>query len=60
MERRGFAMNKQKIGKYLMMALGAALTLGSALVNEKNQEATIKETVAEKVAEALQGQAKES
>lgn len=53
-------MDKKQVGKYLMMALGAALTLGSALVNDKNQTDRMKETVAEKVAEALANQTKES
>lgn len=53
-------MDKRKAGKYLMMALGAALTLGSSLVNAKNQDDKMKETIAEKVAEALQNQTKES
>lgn len=53
-------MDKKQIGKYLMLALGAALTLGSSLVNAKNQDDKMKETVAEQVAEALKNQAKES
>ena len=53
-------MNKQQIGKYLMLALGAGLTLASSFVNTKNQDAKMKETIAEQVAEALKNQAKES
>lgn len=53
-------MDKKQIGKYLMLALGAALTLGSSLVNAKNQDDKMKEAVAEQVAEALKNQAKES
>jgi uncharacterized protein YejL (UPF0352 family) len=53
-------MDKKMIGKYAMMALGAALTLGANLVNTKNQDDKMKETIAEKVAEALQNQTKES
>ena len=53
-------MNKQLVTKYLMMGLGAALTLGANLVNSKNQDDKMKETIAEKVAEALNNQAKES
>lgn len=53
-------MDKRQIGKYLMLALGAALTLGSSLVNAKNQDDKMKEAVAEQVAEALKNQAKES
>ena len=46
-------MDKKAIGKYLMMALGAAFTLGSYLISEKNQESQIKEAVAEQVAEEM-------
>ena len=53
-------MDKKLIGKYLMMGLGAALTLASAFVDSKNQDAQIRETVAEQLAEALKNQAKES
>lgn len=53
-------MNKQQVTKYLMMGLGAALTLGANLVNAKNQDDKMKETIAEKVAEALNNQTKES
>ena len=53
-------MDKKLIGKYLMMGLGTALTLASALVNQKNQEDQMNETIAKKVAEALGNQTKES
>lgn len=53
-------MDKQQITKYLMLGLGAALTLGANLVNAKNQDDKMKETIAEKVAEALNNQTKES
>ena len=53
-------MDKAKITKYLMLGLGAALTLGANLVNAKNQDDKMKETIAEKVAEALSDQTKES
>jgi hypothetical protein len=53
-------MDKKQVGKYLMLALGAALTLGSSLVNAKNQDDKMKETIAEQVKEALANQAKES
>lgn len=52
-------MDKAKMTKYVMLGLGAALTLGANLVNAKNQDDKMKETIAEKVAEAL-AQAKES
>jgi hypothetical protein len=53
-------MDKKQITKYLMIGLGAALTLGANLVNAKNQDDKMKEAVAEKVAEALNDRAKES
>lgn len=53
-------MNKEQIGKYLMLGLGAALTLGSSLVNAKNQEDKMNEAIAKKVKEALENQARES
>lgn len=53
-------MDKAKVGKYVMLGLGAVLTLGSSLVNAKNQDAKMKETIAEQVKEALANQAKES
>ena len=53
-------MDKKLIGKYLMMGLGTALTLASSFVNAKNQDAQIKEAVAEQLAEALKNQAKGS
>lgn len=53
-------MDKKAVGKYLMLALGAALTVGSSLVNAKNQDSKMKETIAEQVAEALKNQAGES
>lgn len=52
-------MNKQ-VTKYLMLGLGAALTLGANLVNTKNQDKKMEETIATKVAEALAKQTKES
>lgn len=53
-------MDKKLVGKYLMMALGTALTIGSSLVNAKNQDVKMKETIADEVAKALENQAKES
>ena len=61
MERRVTeTMDKTKVTKYLMLGLGAALTLGANLVNTKNQDNKMNETIAEKVKEALENQAKES
>lgn len=48
------------VTKYLMTGLGVALTIGANLVNAKNQDAKMKETIAEQVAEALKNQTKES
>lgn len=53
-------MDKKLVGKYLMMGLGTALTLAASLVNSRNQDVKMEETIAEKVAEALKNQAKES
>lgn len=53
-------MDKAKIGNYIMIALGAALTLGSTFVNQRNQDKKMEETVAKKVSEALANRAKES
>ena len=53
-------MDKTKVTKYLMMGLGAALTVGASIVNGKNQDDKMKETIEEKVKEALQNQMKES
>jgi hypothetical protein len=53
-------MDKKLIAKYGMMALGALLTVGSSLVNAKNQDVKMEETIAKKVSEALANQAKES
>lgn len=53
-------MDKAKLTKYLMMGLGAALTLGANVINAKNQDDKMKEVIAEKVSEALKNQAKES
>ena len=53
-------MDKAKVTKYLMVGLGAALSLGASLVNSKNQDDKMKEAIAEKVKEALENQTKES
>ena len=53
-------MDKTKVTKYLMLGLGALLTIGANLVNTKNQDNKMNETIAEKVKEALENQAKES
>ena len=53
-------VDKTKVTKYLMLGLGAALTLGANLVNTKNKDNKMNETIAEKVKEALENQTKES
>lgn len=53
-------MDKQKLIKFAMLGLGAALSLGASLVNAKNQDDKMNETIAAKVAEALETKAKES
>ena len=53
-------MEKEKVVKYLMLGLGAALTVGSSLVNAHNQDRKMEETIAKKVSEALANQAEES
>ena len=53
-------MDKEKIVTYLMLGLGAALTVGASLVNGRNQDKKMEKTIADKVSEALSNQAKES
>ena len=50
----------KNIGKILLPIAGIALTIASSIVNTKNQEAQMEKTIAKKVAEALENQAKES
>lgn len=45
-------------GKLLLPIAGLVLTVASGIVNNKNQEAKLEETVAKKVAEALADKAK--
>lgn len=52
-------MNFKNIGKVILPVGAAVLTLVSAVVNNKNQEAQMNKAVAEKVAEALANQTKE-
>lgn len=53
-------MDKAKLTKGLMLGLGAVLTIGANLVNSKNNENKMNETIAKKVEEALANQTKES
>lgn len=53
-------MDKNKIVKVGMVALGMLLTAGANLISSKQQEATMKEEIAKEVAKTLSNQAKES
>lgn len=53
-------MDKTKMVKLGLSALGVVLTIGSTLVNDKVKDAKLEETVSAKVKEALANQAKES
>ena len=53
-------MDKTKLVKLGLSALGIILTIGSTMVNDKVKSAELEETVSKKVAEALKNQAKES
>jgi uncharacterized protein YejL (UPF0352 family) len=50
----------KKIGKLALPIAGIVLTMAANVVNSKNQEAQMEQTIAKKVAEALENQAKES
>ena len=52
-------MDFKNIGKVLLPVGAALLTLASTVVNNKNQERQMNETIAKKVAEVLSEQAKE-
>lgn len=49
-------MDFNKVGKILLPVASIALTIASSIISNKQQE----ETIAKKVAEALENQAKES
>lgn len=53
-------MDKNKIVKVGVMALGMLLTAGANFISTKQQEATMKEEISKEVAKALSNQAKES
>lgn len=53
-------MDKEKLIKFGMLGLGALLSIGASLVNGKNQDDKMKETVKNEVAEYFANQAKES
>ena len=53
-------MEKAKLMKMGLSALGGLLMLGANLINDKVKNDQLDETVAKKVAEALKNQAEES
>lgn len=53
-------MDKTKLVKLGLSALGIVLTIGATMVNDKVKSSELEETVSKKVAEALSNQAKES
>lgn len=58
--KEGSIMDKTKLVKLGLSALGIILTIGSTMVNDKVKSTELEETVSKKVAEALKNQAKES
>ena len=50
----------EAIGKYGLPVLGLALTFGSTIVNNKNNDKKMEETIAKRVKEALETKTKES
>lgn len=54
------AINFKQVGKIALPVAGVVLTIAANIVNSKNQEAQMEQTIAKKVAEALENQAKES
>lgn len=53
-------MDKNKIVKYGLMAVGMVLTAGANLISNHQQKESMKEEIAKEVAKTLSGQAKES
>lgn len=53
-------MDMKTIGKVSLKVLGLALPVVMTLVDAKNQDSKMKETIAKEVAEALKNQAKGS
>lgn len=48
-------MDKKKIVKFGLMALGMALTAGANFISSKQQESTMKEEIAKQVEKTLSG-----
>lgn len=53
-------MDKTKMMKIGLSALGMLMTIGATLVNDKVKEREMEETIEEKVREAFDNQAEES
>ena len=51
-------MDFKKAGKFVLPVAGFLLTMAASVVNSKSQDEKMKETIAEKVAEALANQDK--
>ena len=53
-------MDKTKMMKFGLSALGMLMTIGATLINDKVKEHEMEETIEEKVREALDNKAEES
>ena len=53
-------MDKTKMMKFGLSALGMLMTIGATMINDKVKEREMEETIEEKVREALDNQAEES
>ena len=53
-------MDKTKMMKFGLSALGMLMTIGATMINDKVKEREMEETIEEKVREALDGKADES
>ena len=53
-------MDKTKMMKFGLSALGMLMTIGATMINDKVKEREMEETIEEKVREALDNQTEES
>ena len=53
-------MDKTKVMKFGLSALGMLMTIGATMINDKVKEREMEETIEEKDREALDNQAEES
>ena len=53
-------MDKTKMMKFGLSALGMLMTIGATMINDKVKEREMEETIEEKVRESLDNQAEES